>query len=65
MLYFEAKMDVEKMLSRMLRKRRGILRKRKVTNRYLSRIMPPVWQRDFLKTKIKNFFTVSVGNRSL
>jgi GT2 family glycosyltransferase len=54
-LYFKAKIDAIKMLPRMLRKRAAIMKDRKVSNRYLLSIMTPVWQKDFLKTKIQKF----------
>lgn len=54
-LYFKAKLDALRMLPKMLKKREAILRNRKVTNRYLLNIMTPVWQKDFLMSKIKKF----------
>jgi len=54
-LYFKAKLDALRMLPKMLKKREAILRNRKVTNRYLLSMMTPVWQKDFLMTKIKKF----------
>lgn len=55
MLYLNAKRDAIRMLPKMLKKREAILKNRKVGNRYLLNIMTPVWQRDFLKEKIKKF----------
>ncbi len=54
-LYLKAKMDAVRMLPKMLKKREGILKDRKVTNRYLLNIMTSAWQIDFLMTKIKKF----------
>jgi GT2 family glycosyltransferase len=52
-LYLEAKLDAFRMLPKKLKKREGILKNRKVTNRYLLDIMTSVWQKDFLVTKIR------------
>lgn len=54
-LYFKAKIDAMRMLPRMLKKRAVIMKNRKVSNTYLLSIMTPVWQKDFLLTKIKKF----------
>lgn len=54
-LYFKAKMDAIRMLPKMLKKRAVIMKKRKVDHRYLLSMMTPVWQKDFLKAKIKKF----------
>jgi len=54
-LYFKAKIDALRMFPRMLKKRAMILKKKKVSNRYLLNMMTPVWQKDFLITKIKKF----------
>lgn len=55
MLYFKAKIDVIRILPKMLKKRGVIMKNRKVNNQYLLNIMTPVWQKDFLITKIKKF----------
>jgi hypothetical protein len=54
-LYFKAKVDAIRMLPKMLKKRSVIMKNRKVSNQYLLNIMTPVWQRDFLMTKVKKF----------
>lgn len=54
-LYFKAKMDAIRMLSRMLKKRAVIMKSRKVGHGYLLNMITPVWQKDFLMTKIKKF----------
>lgn len=54
-LYFKAKMDAIKMLPKMLKKRAMIMKKRKVSNSYILKILTPVWQEDFLRSKIKKF----------
>ena len=55
-LYFKAKSDAIIMLPRMLKKRAMIMKNRKVSYKYLLNIMTPLWQKDFLLTKIKKFF---------
>jgi len=55
-LYFKAKIDAIRMLPMMLKKRAMIMKNRKVSYKYLLNIMTPVWQKDFLLTKIKKFF---------
>jgi GT2 family glycosyltransferase len=52
-LYFKAKIDALSMFPRMLKKRAVIMKNRKVTHRYLLKMMTPVWERDFMVTKIK------------
>lgn len=54
-LYFKAKKDAIKMLPRMLKKRAVLMKSRKVGNKYLLNVMTPVWQKNFLQTKIKKF----------
>jgi GT2 family glycosyltransferase len=54
-LYFKAKIDAMRMLPRILSKRAIILKKRKVSDQYLFDIMSSVWEKDFLKGKIKKF----------
>ena len=52
-LYFKAKMDVLRMLPKMLKKRAVIMRNKKVNKSYLLSIITPIWQKDFLMLKIK------------
>lgn len=54
-LYFKSKIDAARMLPGMLKKRAMIRKSKKVSNAYLLSIMTPVWQKDFLATKIKKF----------
>jgi hypothetical protein len=54
-LYLKAKIDAIRMLPKMLKKRAVIMKKRKVSHRYLLNMMTPVWQKDFLISKIKKF----------
>ncbi len=57
-LYITAKADVVKSISGSLRKRRRIMEKmRKVDNKYLYRIMTPVWNKEFFTMKIKKFLS--------
>lgn len=51
-LYIRAKVDALKMIPMMLGKRRNIMRLRKVTNRYLMQIMTPLWNREFIRSKV-------------
>ncbi len=55
-LYFKAKMEVLRMLPKMLKKRTQIMKNKKVSNKYLISIMTPIWREDFLKAKIKKLF---------
>jgi hypothetical protein len=55
-LYFKAKKDALSLLPLMLEKRKAIMKKRKVSDKYLLSIMTPVWQKDFFKAKTKKFF---------
>ena len=57
-LYSKAKMDAIKLLPRMLNKRAVIMKNRKVNNRHLLSLMTPIWQKDFLITKIKKLLYV-------
>jgi hypothetical protein len=54
-LYFKAKIDALRMFPRMLKKRTIVMKNKKISNRYLLNIMTPIWQKDFLITKIKKF----------
>jgi GT2 family glycosyltransferase len=54
-LYLKAKIDAIRMFPKMLKKRSVIIKNRKVSNQYLVNIMTPVWQKDFLRSKIKKF----------
>ncbi len=52
-LYFKAKKDALKLLPVMLKKRKVIMRQRKTDNKYLMGMLTPVWQKDFLRSKIQ------------
>jgi hypothetical protein len=54
-LYLKAKGDAIRMLPEMVKKRAMIMKNRKVSHRYLVNMMTPVWQKDFLMTKMKKF----------
>jgi len=54
-LYVKAKGDAVRLLPRMLKKRAIIMKNRKVDYKHLLGILTPVWEKDFLKTKIKKF----------
>jgi GT2 family glycosyltransferase len=54
--WFRAKMDALKALGRMLPKRRRIMKElRKADNDYLYGLMTPVWEKEFLVSKLKKF----------
>ncbi len=52
-LYMKAKRDVLRLLPIMLRKRKEILKKRKVSDEYVISLMTSVWERKFLRAKFK------------
>ncbi len=52
-LYFRAKRDVIKMLPGMIKKRTLILKKQQVSNGYLTSIMTPIWEKGFMRSKLK------------
>jgi len=54
-LYMKAKIDALKMMPMMFKKRKLIMKTKKVDNRYLLRIMTPIWQKDFFRSKLKKF----------
>ena len=54
-LFMKAKKDALKMFPRMWKKRKVIIKKRKVNNRYLISLLTPIWQKDFFKTKLGKF----------
>ncbi len=54
-LYFRAKLDALRMLPKMLKKRKEIMKKRRVSNRYISDMMTSIYNRDFLFSKIRKF----------
>lgn len=54
-LYLKAKMDVVKMLPAMLKKRKAIMGSMQITDEELLKIMAPVFERKFLKKKIRKF----------
>jgi GT2 family glycosyltransferase len=53
LLYLEAKFDALKLLPKMLSKRKEILRKRKVSNKYILEVMTPLLEKNFIKSKIR------------
>jgi len=59
-LYFKAKLDALRILPGMLKKRAVIMKKRKVDNKYLLKLMTPVWQKEFLRARIKK--CIEIGN---
>lgn len=54
-LYLKAKLDVLRLLPRVIQKRREIMRNRKVYNDYISSIMTPAWGKDYFKNKLRKF----------
>ena len=55
-LYCKAKLDAVKLLPKMLKKRRAILGKKKVSNAYLYGLITPIYDREFFSSKINKFF---------
>jgi len=53
--YVKAKIDVLKSLRKTLEKRKDIMKRIKVDNKYLYNIMTPAWNKKFLTMKIKKF----------
>jgi len=54
-LYAKSKIDSLKMLPKMYKKRKLIMEKKKVTNRYIASLMTSVWQKSFLKARAQRF----------
>jgi GT2 family glycosyltransferase len=52
-IYLKAKFDALKLLPKMLRKRKEIFKKRKVSNKYILEIMTPLLEKNFIKSKIQ------------
>jgi hypothetical protein len=53
--YFKGKRDALKLFPRMLKKRHGVQAKRRVTNAYLKGMFLPVWSRELVRQKIRQF----------
>jgi hypothetical protein len=53
--YLRAKRDAIRMLPKMLKKRAITMENRKANDKYVLNIMTPIWQKDFLREKIKKF----------
>jgi len=54
-LYFKAKVDAIRMFRVMLRKRKMNLRGAKIDSKDLMKIMAPVFEKSFLRKKLKKF----------
>ena len=54
-LYLKAKKDALRMLPNMLKKRKELMKKKKVSNAYIMSLMTSVWQSNFFKSKVKKF----------
>ncbi len=54
-IYFKAKIDAMRMLPVMLKKRKMNLRGAKIDSKDLRKIMTPVFERSFLRNKLKKF----------
>jgi GT2 family glycosyltransferase len=52
-LYCRAKYDVLKNFSKMMIKRKAIMKKKRVNDKYIYSLMTPLWEKDFLKRKLK------------
>jgi len=55
-LYFNAKSDAVKMMKMMCGKRKKIMTMKRGEDKYLYRMMTPVWSREFFSAKAKKFF---------
>ena len=55
-IYVKAKRDVIISLPKMLKKRRIIIKNKKVSNKYLNDLMTPIWNVNFLKSKLNKLF---------
>lgn len=55
LLYVKAKIDVARMLPAMIKKRRVIMSSMKISNEELLKLVTPVYERKFLKNKIRKF----------
>lgn len=55
-LYFKAKKDALKLVPLMLKKRRQIMKNKRVSNKYIMSVLTPVWEKDFLCSKLRRFF---------
>jgi GT2 family glycosyltransferase len=60
-LYLKSKFDVIKMLPVMLKKRRDIMKKKRVGNKYLYSIMTSVWEKEFMRKKVKKLLREDEG----
>jgi hypothetical protein len=49
--FFRAKRDAIRMLPNMLKKRREVYRRRKVSNQYVKQILTPIFDREYLMRK--------------
>ena len=52
-LYCRAKYDVLKNFSKMMIKRKAIMKKKRVNDKYIYSLIAPLWEKDFLKRKLK------------
>jgi GT2 family glycosyltransferase len=55
-LYFKAKLDVLRLLPKMLQKRKEIMQKKRVGDSYISSLMTSIWQRSYFRCKIRKLF---------
>jgi len=56
-LYLKSKLDAARMLLPMIKKRSDIMKKKKVSNKYIFGIITPIWQKEFLKKKIQKLLS--------
>jgi len=52
------KRDAIRILPRLLRKRREVQRRRKVSNRYLNSVLTPIFNKSLVKEKVKRLFSL-------
>ena len=55
LLYIEGKKDALRIFKKMRKKRAEIMKNKKVSYKYMLSIMTPIWQENFLRSKIKKF----------
>jgi GT2 family glycosyltransferase len=52
-LFFKSKRDAIRLMPKMMEKRRGIIARKRISNKALLHEMTPVWEKGFLKAKLR------------
>lgn len=55
-LYLKAKFDALRLMPSMLKKRKAIMDRKKISNRHFKELMTPLFDKNFFLTKMKKFF---------